>query len=70
VEIIDDDEVVQTVTIQIRRVEQADLVVNRVNLRSDETEVVCDCPAANGKSETENQRRQNPFLGLHKTLAG
>ncbi len=69
-QIVGDDEVVQAVAVQIRRVQEVDLIVNRKDFRPGETETVRGIFTMPGESKSKNQRRQNTvarqFHSLHK----
>ena len=58
-QIVDDNEVVQTVTVQIRRVEQADLVINGIRFMRGEIETVRRASAVKNEMKNKKQRRQN-----------
>ena len=55
-QIVGHDEVVQAVAIQIRSVQQVDLIINRENLRAGEAEAVGGVFTANDEGKNKKQR--------------
>ena len=58
-QIVGHNEIVQPVAVQIRRVQQADLLVNRKDFRAGKLKALRLRFSVNAKNQTENQRRRN-----------